>query len=557
MKTLKFLLGFLALVAIVLSCQKEVSEENGSGTASDGSLQGAGGSCLGSTVGGVYQKDTSLNATNYVDVQVVVNTAGSYVISSDTANGMYFRATGNFSSTGVNTVRLPGFGKPLNTGTNTFTVTYDSTQCTFSITTIAGVGAAAFTLTGQGSNCSGAFSPPAGTYTAGVPTSAANTVTVEVNVTTVGSYSISASADGITFSKSGVFAATGIQTVVLTANGTPTTAGTFTVPVVAGTSTCSFSLTVAGGGGPAVYTLVGGPNACSGAFSLQGTYAQGTALTAANTVTVQVNVTTVGTYSLTTNTVNGFSFSASGTFSATGVQTVVMTNSGGSPTNSGSFTYTVTGASTTCTFSITVTAAVVDYFPRTTNSNWSYEFDGDQTDSLRTNVIANTISGGGNTFNIFMYLYQGATDTMGYYRKSGSDYYHWVNLADYLYFDNDQWAEINFIKDNQAQNFSWTSPGFAGMIGGTPITLRIKWTILQQNVPVTMTTSTGSVTYQNTILVQEKYEYQQGTTWVDGTSLFGYYKDWYSRNVGWIKEEGYDQSSMLAYTMDMRRYQVF
>ena len=554
MKTLKFLFGFVATVAIILSCQKEVSQENGNSTPSDGSLQGAGGGCLGNTVGGVYQKDTSLNATNYVDVQVQVNTAGSYLVYTDTANGMYFRATGNFTSTGVNTVRLTGFGKPLNTGTNTFTVTYDSTQCTFSITTIAGVGAASFSLSGQGSTCIN--SNFQGTYTASTPTNASNTLTVEVNVSAVGTYSITGSADGVTFSKSGVFSSTGVQSVVLTATGTPTAAGTFPVPVVAGSSTCSKDLTVGSGSSAGVYSLVGNGAACSGAFSIQGTYTQGTALTAANTVTVQVNVTTIGTYSLSTNTNNGVSFAASGTFSATGVQTVVMTGTG-TPTTSGTIPYTVTGASTTCTFNLTVGAQIIDYFPRTTNSNWTYEFDANPTDSLRTNVIANTISAAGNTFNILMYLYQGATDTMGYYRKSGSDYYHWVNLADYLFFDNDQWTELNFIKDNQAQNFTWTSNAFTGTIGGTPITMRVKWTILQQNVPVTMSTSTGSVTYQNTIVIQEKYEYQQGTTWVDGTSIFGFYKDWYSRNVGWIKEEGYDQASMLSYSMDMRRYQVF
>src|SRR5678816_3416275 len=90
MKTIKILLCFFAAAAIIFACQKEKSHETGGGgTASDGSLQGAGSSCLGSTIGGVYQKDTTLNSSNYVDVQVLVNTPGTYLVYTDTVNGMW------------------------------------------------------------------------------------------------------------------------------------------------------------------------------------------------------------------------------------------------------------------------------------------------------------------------------------------------------------------------------------------------------------------------------------------------------------------------------------
>jgi hypothetical protein len=553
MKTFKILLCFFAAAALILACQKELSHEKGNSTESDGTLQGAGGSCLGSTIGGVYQKDTNLNSSNYVDVQVLVNSTGSYLVYTDTVNGMWFRSSGTFSATGVQSVRLTGFGKPIATGTNSFNVYYDSTTCTFSITTIAGVGAATFTLSGSGSTCVNASFQ--GTYTQGVATTASNTLTVEVNVTAVGTYSITSTAGGISFSKSGVFTTTGVQTVVLNATGTPTASGTVTFPVVAGTSTCSKDLTINSGGSAGVYTLTGAPGAC-GSFTPQGTYTQGVALTASNTVTVQVNVTTLGTYSLTTNTVSGISFSASGTFTALGTQSVIMAGTG-TPTASGSLAFTVTGASTSCTFSLTVVAAVIDYFPRTTNSNWSYEIDDDATDSLLGWVIPQTLSAASQTFNIFMAEYQQATDTFGYYRKSGNDYYHWVNLADYLYFDADQWVEFIFIKDNQTQNFSWTTAGYTGSIFGTPITVRIKFTILQQNTTVSQTTSTGTVSYPNTIVIEEKYEYLVGTTWTDATSIFGYYKDSYSRNIGWIKDEAFDQSGAPYSQFELRRSQVF
>src|SRR6266404_7469478 len=225
MKTYKPILWLFFLIAFIMSCQKETSFEKGSGNPSDGSLQsGTTGDCLGNVLAGTYKKDTSLNSTNYVDVKVDVKTGGSYVISSDTINGFYFRATGNFAATGVNTVRLQGSGKPLTAGTNTFTVTYDSTQCTFSVITLgAGGGTAVFTLAGAPTNCTPGTTQ--GTYTAGTATNSTNKATIQVNVTTAGTYSIVTTAvNGVTFSGSGNFSATGTQTVILNASGTPAAA---------------------------------------------------------------------------------------------------------------------------------------------------------------------------------------------------------------------------------------------------------------------------------------------------------------------------------------------
>ena len=68
-------------------------------------------------------------------------------------------------------------------------------------------------------------------------------------------------------------------------------------------------------------------------------------------------------------------FSGTGTFATTGAQTIILTGSG-TPTAAGTHTFTVTGGAGTCTFQCTTTAvAIPDYFPRTTNSNWSYQFD--------------------------------------------------------------------------------------------------------------------------------------------------------------------------------------
>jgi uncharacterized protein (TIGR02145 family) len=80
------------------------------------------------------------------------------------------------------------------------------------------------------------------------------TQTITATVTTVGTYSISTTANGVTFAGSGTFAGTGAQNIVLTASGTPTAAGSnsFTLNT---TPNCSFSRTTLAPPLPANITL--------------------------------------------------------------------------------------------------------------------------------------------------------------------------------------------------------------------------------------------------------------------------------------------------------------
>jgi hypothetical protein len=452
MKTDKILLWFFLLTALIISCQKERSFENGKGSPSDGSLQsGVTGDCLGSVVSGTYKKDTVLNSTNYVDVKVDVNIGGSYVISSDTINGFFFRATGTFSATGVNTVRLQGNGKPLAGGTNIFTVTYDSTQCTFPVTTLGSGGTSVFTLAGAPSDCTPGTTQ--GTYSVGTPTTALNTATIQVNVTTVGTYSIATSAvNGVTFSVSGTFASTGIQTVTLTANGTPAATGSFPVPVTAGSSTCSF-------------------------------------------------------------------------------------------------TFTVTAP---------------DYYPRTTNSNWSYNLfdDVSQYDTLFRQVIAQTKSALGNTYNIFMETTDASAgfDSSGYFRRSGGDYYQYFDFGNFFGLDNEVWGEYIFLKDNVATGTIWRSSAFNGSFTYTdstglhtvPISVRVKETIQQKDVSVTV----NSITSPFTIVVKEEYEYSfdGGANWILSDAFYSIYN--YGRNIGLLKWDGFDSTGKLLGEQEITRADV-
>jgi hypothetical protein len=382
---------------------------------------------------------------------------------------------------------------------------------------------------------------------------------LQVNVTTPGTYNITTNTvTGFSFSASGTFPTTGTQPVTLTASGTPTTAGNQTFTATFGSSSCTFVINVAGSAGAG--TLGGQPGACT-PFTPAGTYTQGTILTTGNTVQLSVNVTTVGSYNITTNTVSGFSFAGSGTFPATGVQPVTLTGTG-TPAAAGVHTFTATFGTSSCTFPITVAApAPIDYFPRTTGSNWSYEFDDDSQDSIYRVVIAATHSAFGNTYNIFMADDGSGLDSSSYYRKASSDYYEFFDFGSYIGYDNPSWGEYLMVKDNVPATTNWKTPltGFPGTYnGGTPINLRFSMTILQKDVNLSIVSSTGTTNYTNVIVVEERFEAEVSPgTWVDATGVVGGYgKSYYARGIGLIKFEVLDAGGGILALQELRRSQI-
>lgn len=189
-----------------------------------------------------------------------------------------------------------------------------------------------------------------GSYQAGSPISNTSTVTIGVDVTAIGPYSITTNTNnGFSFSGSGTFTTTGVQTVTLAGSGTPLVAGSFDFSP--GINGCSFTITVISTiSGTSVFTYVGAPGICANT-NTAGVYTSGIALNSSNTVTIDVNVTTAGTYSVITPTVNGITFYGTGTFAGTGNQTVSLTGSG-TPAAAGNFSFTPSNNG--CAFSITV-----------------------------------------------------------------------------------------------------------------------------------------------------------------------------------------------------------
>lgn len=453
---MKKLCGLLLTGLILLySCQKEVSFENGEGISSEGMLQSdVTGDCLPKEVGGTYEAGVALVATsNTIEVQVNVLKTGPYLIYTDTVNGYYFRGTGSFSATGINTVTLQGNGTPLLDGINNFTVRYDSSECIIAVTVLP-----------------------------------------------------------------------------------------------------------AGSGGPAEFTFNGSPGTCMD-FVVGGDYVVGVALNSlSNTVEIKVNVTTAGTYSVSTAESNGMTFSGSGTL-LTGAQTIILKGAG-TPITAGSATIPVTAGSSTCSFTIDVlaTAPLKDYFPRTAGSNWSYEInDNPNVDSLLVRAKPGTVTINGNPFTTF----EGTNDQvntsfqdMDSYRKSGGNYYRYSDLKDYLSFDASQKVEFIFMKDDQPIGHTWTTAVYSGTSGGVAVKVRIKFTVVQKDVIYNFNTSLGSGTYPNTIVLEEKYEVEVSPgVFVEAD---WYYRDYYARDIGWVLDEYFDSpaSTTPDGKLEMRRAQI-
>lgn len=357
MKFLRNLSVLFFASMLIISCQKELNFDlNGVsvGTLKDSLLQ-----CNPSTVNGVYKVDSILGIENYIDVQVDVDVTGTYTVVSDTVNGYSFKGTGTFGNVGLNTVRIYGSGKPVLEGVNTFIVSYDSSFCLIDVNVIAGNTPpdAVYTLGGAGGTCTG--SSLSGTYMEGLPLTPLNTATVAITVTTPGAYDISTtSLNGVSFSATGTLAL-GNTSITLTGTGTPLAAGTFNFLVTGSGSTCSFSVTFDPPAAPAVFTLGGTPGTCTGA-TLGGTYTSGTVMNASNTATITINVTSPGTYSISSTIVNGISFAGAGLLTTTGNQPVILYATG-TPTTTGSFDFPVTGGGSTCSFAVPFSGTPTDF----------------------------------------------------------------------------------------------------------------------------------------------------------------------------------------------------
>jgi hypothetical protein len=326
-----------------------------------------------------------------------------------------------------------------------------------------------------------------------------NYIQVAVRVTQKGSYSISTTnvLNGYSFAGSGVFKDTGIVQVKLVGTGVPGTAQTDRFTLLLDSSLCDIEITVV--------PPAGGNGTCNA--NVAGSYSTGTALTTSNTVTLNHNYAIAGTYNVTTDTVNGYSFKKTVVVTTPGNQSIVL-DGAGSPVAAQSDLFNVQfGDGINCNFTVTVTAspALSEYFPLTNNSWWSYDDVLSPPDTItRTVTGAKTILS--NTYTRILEKDEnGILDDSVFYRKSGADYFEYAVVDKYttgFSFDANQEGDILFLKSGQPAGATWNSAEFTGTASGVPAKLRYKFSVINADATLTL----GGRTYNNVYQVSMKPE---------------------------------------------------
>ncbi len=196
-----------------------------------------------------------------------------------------------------------------------------------------------------------------GPYQAGAVLTNASFVDIQIDITKVGIYLIKTDTiNGYSFSANGSTGVLGVNTIRLVASGRPITLSTDVFTVKFDGGSCQFDVTVTPFVvTPAVFTFTGAGGPCTGAVQ-SGTYTSGIAMDpTTNFITIPVSVTTIGTYNITSTTVNGVTFSSGpGTFAALGTTSVILRATGtpaNSPTPVTSTGYDIVSTNT-CSFSI-------------------------------------------------------------------------------------------------------------------------------------------------------------------------------------------------------------
>ena len=263
-------------------------------------------------------------------VVVNVTAAGSYNIATEPANGIIFAASAENIPTGSQTIILTATGIPTAVATASPFKLNNASACVFTRE-----------VRGQASSGGSAIMTvqscieEAGFITSGIAVSGV-TQTLSVDVTQLGSYNITAIAEGITFSSADTFTHLGVQPVVLTASGNATVSGSLPFSLNT-TPSCNFIRSVAvnpTSNGSAVFS---NPTCTTAATGLLYAGIQPNGIKQ----TISVYMERPGTYTIATDTQNGVSFSGSATLTGPPAIKTIELAASGTPITSGEYTYTI------------------------------------------------------------------------------------------------------------------------------------------------------------------------------------------------------------------------
>lgn len=203
----------------------------------------------------------------------------------------------------------------------------------------------------------------------------------------------------------------------------------------------------------------------------EGNYKVGTSLTDSNFLQLLVHVESRGRYNVSTNSLNGYSFAASGNFSDTGLVQLKLSASG-KPVKAGVDIFTVTYDSSFCQVAVMVkdpisvaTPTNPDYFPLTAGSRWVYDDLTFVGDSIITTIVGDTLIGGllYKKVDEFKSFYP-ATNRR-YYTKKQLNYFRYTSVSGFtsaFNFSPSLYDDFNFLNENLATGSTWQSNTYRG-----------------------------------------------------------------------------------------------
>jgi hypothetical protein len=249
-------------ICLLSTCTKEYSYEGGNPSAPIGNtpqqvsdtasftLPGDPGECTIALKAGSFIAGNS-NSTNSVTISVNVAKTGTYSISTDTLDQIYFAASGRFTRTGVQNVELKGYGTPDEALNLKFTPSKGFSKCDFNLSVLPPGPLATYVIESGFGNPNPCTYVVNGNYIKGTSLSSPNTVRISVTSITLGSFAIATeTVNGMRFYYSGAFSSIGSQFVNLQGSGIPLTQGTYSFsptivgPAPLGGQACAFTISV-------------------------------------------------------------------------------------------------------------------------------------------------------------------------------------------------------------------------------------------------------------------------------------------------------------------------
>lgn len=333
----------------------------------------------------------------------------------------------------------------------------------------------------------------AGNYYVGQNLTDSNYIEVEVTVTSPGSYTIfTDTINGYSFKADGIFNNNGVTSIRLRSSGIPVAAGSDHFSIHYTQSICNAVIAVTDTSiEPAVYTFEAASNICAN-DTVYGSYIEGIILDTTSKVKLNVNVVSTGTYNIATNTINGYTFSASGSFTNTGIQTIFL-NATGTPADAGTNVFTVIAGNSNCSFSVDVLTPIYalgdDHYPLTYNSYWTYDDLVNTGDTIKRTVVDST-DVNGHFYKVIKEDIRFGGPLVYFIRRSGTDYLEYAapnKFTTFFQYKKPVNADIPFLKESLSTGNVWESPEYIDTASdGNVITLKYNFTCLDANAAITI-----------------------------------------------------------------------